>query len=579
MGFPQNTLKEWLISRAERVYFDDYSPYDGEERPYKKLLSEIKGCRADKLILHFLRRKGETAWVSGELGEDQFGLSPMSINFVIGLLCSKEVSFGSQEPDFVEIEKHLKAYMESERSKIVGFDAHSEMKGRMLFTSYFVENFQYLESILRRYKGHDELLEQEVEFNSEELKEFLLHYFDSIGVDKNSYDLSYHLESFYGGLDVLETLSKELIECDLQEVVDMPSLKEAVEEFDTAREEYCQISKGNFEHERETFIERSELSNKKMEKILERLEVSIPSEMSYEDPYMLNPVEKHPIVRFEDKLYFLQVRELLKSINDTLFYDLAFDEDGEKRGEFLDEWGNYLEIWTRDELERVADNTGRSLLPNNDQDLGEVDVAAEIDGKLILVECKTKEFKLKSRKGSDDSLKEDLEMGIGRASDQLDKLAKKIQRGDVDRLVGEEKEISVVNYAKEDIRQIVVLGSPYDQIGVGEFTNVLDRQIFPWVVDIYALQLITRFSSQQEFLDYVRHRIQMINSKGSIRAFEELDLFGSYRFGHIGDLIEVNGGIDILLGENMMFQFTNGARHITQKLDYRKELERVVKET
>lgn len=578
MTKPDNSLlNSWLSEKSDRIFLDEYNPYSEKEILLDDLISEFNGCKPDELILHFLARNGENSWVSGALGEDQFGLAPRSIFFSIGLLCSGEISFGNNEPNFPEIERKLKSFMDGKREEGIESNGYSEMRSRMLFTSEFVENFQYLESIIRRYRVFEDLLKKEVGFTDSDLEIFLFDYMRIADENSNQVDMDSQINYFYSGIMSLQNLSYDIMSCgEVDEVVRLPNLSEAVDYFEKIKEEYNSALEEVFEVSREEFIERSVLERSKVESILQRLEIEIPSGMSYENPFALNPVEKNPIIIVDDKIYLLQVRNFLQSVNRTLYHDLAFKQDGSLRGSFLDNWGNYLEKWAEEEISEISEWSGREFLPNDNQDMGEIDVAAEIGGCLFLVECKTRDFNIESRDGSSDSLQRDLQRGIGEGTDQLNRLIEKINSGSIEFISNRNQKISVESYSSDDIVPIVVLGSPYDQIGVSEFTDFLSKESFPWVTDIFALQLITRFSSDDEFVDYANKRIDMINSEGEIWAFEELDLYGSYKFGHIGGLMDVNGGdISVLLSNNLSFRMANGARHITKRIDISEEIDRI----
>lgn len=168
---------------------------------------------------------------------------------------------------------------------------------------------------------------------------------------------------------------------------------------------------------------------------------------------------------------------------------------------------------------------------------------------------------METRSGDFETTKEDLEHGIGDATNQAIDLMNRLDEQGKLTLNSENGEITI---SQSDVKfkyPVVVLGDQYDALGIRLFDEILDLERTPFVVSVTDLQIITEaFDHPITFISYVSKRISLISNE-LVFGHDEIDMLGLFieRDHEFPDLADDQflqlGDYSHVVGQNIGYKF------------------------
>ena len=276
---------------------------------------------------------------------------------------------------------------------------------------------------------------------------------------------------------------------------------------------------------------------------LNRLTVEPGAVSGFRTPLDVNPLERAPFVHSGDEYLLPLPRTIMYALANTFYYDLI---DSEHQGRFQLQFGDWLEEWTADCLAKVfsEDEFVQNYTYEYDGEEVEGDILILHDTELVVIECKGKKLRAETRKGNFggvDTIKEDIQRGIGDAYHQANRLVTGVQSGQITEIESPDgTSIDLEPSFFESACRWLVLGESYGSIATRDFAKILDMTPVPYVCDIYDLQVLAEaLDTPERLLHYVRQRTrqteiqlrrpgtQYANSKTF--SSDEIDYLGVYK--------------------------------------------------
>ena len=194
-----------------------------------------------------------------------------------------------------------------------------------------------------------------------------------------------------------------------------------------------------------------------------------------------------------------------------------------------DNRGDAAETITKNLLERIfpKESVIRNVNIIQKKDIcAEIDVLVKYSDVALVFQVKSKRLSLNSRKGDKESIAKDFEQAIGKAYEQaLTSEIKMMEPNSV--LKNEEGEIPITG-----IKKTIKIGVTLDFFPAVE--AILKRGLgdsIPFVsMSIFDLDMLTRYLTTEQFVDYIVFRVQ-----------HRKELFASNEAGYLGFYLKHNG--------------------------------------
>lgn len=523
-------------------------------------------------------------WVSAQpVPDDTVGLPPSLGEYVIGKVIANE-EYGNQKPDFQKISEL--AHSISQAYSFTGMkdidpDEMSEaelsenslkhsLQIREIGSGRFMFDLQVEDAIERAYSPHDKYLKESNGFTAKQSIDFLNFLLKLIEKSLNdACDKSnFNFEEVIIGKNSAELMLEEYQEEGLKKLPNRREVKIDAKNIECA---YGKLGKYQkliwFPEEKAVELLPSEYDVDAFNSFIDRLGFDL-----YEDSEEFrkigdfNPIRGNPIIRANGKLLIPQMAQARQSLLDTFYYDLINhpeygDPDGDTGGEFGNKWGDYIEEWAYDSLVKVYGENNVFLNPEYDSPGSEeaADLVVLYNGYLMVFECKSKKLVLQSRGGDVSQAKEDLDTGIGNATDQALEFIQHVKSNQSTSLQTKNKTVLINRDNIKNFIPCVVIGEEYDMISIDEFNDVLELEETPFVVSVYNLEIISELLEELDLVKYIIDRIDL-SRNNDIRSMEELDLLGLF----------IDEGYQFPdVEENHLLQVMDYTNHITAQLDYK----------
>ncbi|WP_256392781.1 hypothetical protein [Natronoarchaeum rubrum] len=357
-------------------------------------------------------------------------------------------------------------------------DPYFGMVWRELTTLRHADGFQMLEKAYRAYKPWEEKMEELLGFSIEDAVYYTRELTDWI------------TPRFEGRDSEVARYSPSLLDFP-QKAIDLTD--EAVWASEETLVDWCDDSP-------------------RFNNFINRLTVKPGTVTNFRTPVDVNPLEQAPFVQSDDEYLLPLPRTVLYALANTFYYDLI---DSEYQGEFQLQFGDWLEEWATDCLSKVftEDEIIQNYTYEYDGEKVEGDILILHGDEPLIIECKGKKLRAETRKGNFggvDTIKEDVERGIGNAYHQADRLVAGVQSGQITQIrtsTGTTIDLDPASF--EDARRWLVLGESYGSIATRDFAKILEITPVPYVCDIYDLQILAEvLDTPERLLHYIRQRIR-----------------------------------------------------------------------
>lgn len=252
----------------------------------------------------------------------------------------------------------------------------------------------------------------------------------------------------------------------------------------------------------------------------------------FDYPFDHNPIHKFPLIKNQEGDYYHGPQNALWYSFSTRFrYDLLTSEHS---GHAAEEIGFGIENWVLECLQNVSDKNVK-ILSNVQYDHrdGESDIVLLYDDTLVVIECKTRGLRLKSRLGPfgdfETIAKDAREVLKDPYEKQAMKLIRSVKKDKVSELRSNGDATPVSSSDFSEYIPAVIVGEPLDVIGTVLHTNLIEIESErPFFGDVFAWQTICRnVSGSEELLSYLRKRIE-VGTTGRAFSADEADYLGAY---------------------------------------------------
>jgi hypothetical protein len=242
-----------------------------------------------------------------------------------------------------------------------------------------------------------------------------------------------------------------------------------------------------------------------------------------------NPLVECPLIKLNERHLFIPKCTIVASA----LYELPFFwivKDNEYFNKYgADNRGDAAETITKNLLERIfpKESVIRNVNIIQKKDIcAEIDVLVKYSDVALVFQVKSKRLSLNSRKGDKESIAKDFEQAIGKAYEQaLTSEIKMMEPNSV--LKNEEGEIPITG-----IKKTIKIGVTLDFFPAVE--AILKRGLgdsIPFIsMSIFDLDMLTRYLTTEQFVDYIVFRVQ-----------HRKELFASNEAGYLGFYLKHNG--------------------------------------
>ena len=249
-------------------------------------------------------------------------------------------------------------------------------------------------------------------------------------------------------------------------------------------------------------------------------------------PWDYNVTKERPFFCDGTDFWIFAPHTLKEVLYSTFFFDLMNDQA--YKGTFENSRGHVLEGLSSGFLKRAFPDNAVMLNPSYPNGEEFADVCVIFDGKIIIVQCKSKGLTLGAHTGEDlSALKRDLEKAIGNAAAQACKGRRYLEIEATPYLLSDGKRIDI---DKSQINEIILIAVTYmplhtfaTRLREVEEDLGLPHNEFPvWALPIGDLDIVTQIcNSPAKLLHYVRRRLLLEVGEKRIRG-DEADLLAFY---------------------------------------------------
>lgn len=555
-------------------FFSSVEPKDIDRPDVEELTDELLALLSEsdtkELVVSLMENYIGSAMIADDpdFQGDTVGIPPKMIEYLLGLVSTMNIS-SSSELEYDEIqeksEELIFAYLyrdipsspedlsETESTKLT---LKHQLLGRELASGRFVYADQYLEAAERAYSPHDQIFKRELGFTIGDAIRFsreLIEIF-SKRVKRMMEEMAEFSEKARIGHGQLLLYFEEHSEDEeaLSNYWESEQFRESQEMVGKAYEKY--LTK-----RRELWISEGELSShfqsKEFECFLNRMTTTIGEQKDFRYPYQHNPIHEGPILEADGEYIIPHFKAFYRAIAETFYYDLRNIDDYE----FSNEWGEYVEEWAFESIQKLFPDSKVLLNPKYQIEgkAGESDIVVFHENHCLVVECKTQGLNLPTRRGDYKETRDNVMRGIGNARDQASKLIEGVKNNKVRefQVSGDRVEISPDEY--EEFESMVVLREQYDWIATTEYNQITDfENDIPYVLSVYDLQVIAEcFDSPDDFLHFVSKRTELLENQ-TLASPDELDYVGAY----------LSNGLEVVRFSDDVRVFTDSFAHEVYKI-------------
>lgn len=266
----------------------------------------------------------------------------------------------------------------------------------------------------------------------------------------------------------------------------------------------------------------------------------------FRSPQDFNATNATPLLRKSTNEYILfQQYSLDESLYQSPFYWLGADK--EYAAAAAENRGKFTEVFCRERLELVFGES--NVYPNvrivesKRRIRGEIDVLVVFGNRAIVVQAKSKQLTLESRKGNDRQLRDDFKKSVQDSYDQGFLCAESLNNPRFSLVEADGQELAFP-YEPKEIYILCVVADHYPALyfHVRQFLRFKKTDLIPQplILDVFALDAITEMlQSPLYFLSYVHRRV---NYSDKILASHEMTIL-SY---HLKQNLWLNDELDIL---------------------------------
>ncbi|USZ67162.1 hypothetical protein NGM10_10510 [Halorussus salilacus] len=527
-------------------YFSSVEPTDIDGPNVEELIDELLALLSEsdtkKLVVSLMENYVGSAMISDDpdFQGDTVGIPPKMIEYLLGLISTTDVS-SNGEIEYEEIqdksEELIFAYLfrdfpsspkdlsETERTKQT---LKHQLLGRELASGRFVYAGQYLEAAKRAYSPHNRIFQQELGFTIDDAIRFsreLIKIFSMRVKSMMEQMAEFSKKARIGHGQFLLFLEEHGEDEEaISNYWNSEQFRESQEIVGRSYEKYLA-------RRRELWISEEKLSehfqSEEFDCFLNRMTTTIGAQKDFRYPYKHNPIHESPILETDGEYIIPHFKAFYRAIAETFYYDLRNIDDYE----FGNEWGEYVEEWAYESIQRLFPESEVLLNPKyeiNGED-GESDIVVFHKNKCLVIECKTQGLTLPTRAGDYEETRKNVMRGIGNARDQATKLIEGIKNNTVTefQVSGEETRISPGKY--DEFESMVILREQYDWIATTEYNRITDfEDNIPYVLSVYDLQVISEcFKSPDDFFQFVSKRVRLLEGQ-TLASPDELDYVGAY---------------------------------------------------
>ena len=257
--------------------------------------------------------------------------------------------------------------------------------------------------------------------------------------------------------------------------------------------------------------------HKRLDNFLQRMSVDLENVRPIiKGPLDFNILYAKPFVKIQKDLFIPIPRLIWNSIATTFHYD--FLQDNDYKGKYIDQKGKVAE-------KRMQLCFGK-IFPKNQlfprvrygRDKGYPDVDLIINGAdtAIFVECSAKWITKKAKGGDSLSIITDLKSSVEKCSNQLN------------RALGAHQKRKISGIKANQILPIIVLDDFIPGIDYILKVYEFSPEPYPYIINIFDLDMITDLTNKQEFIDFITKRIELSKQK-RIFAADEIGYFVLYK--------------------------------------------------
>ena len=291
-------------------------------------------------------------------------------------------------------------------------------------------------------------------------------------------------------------------------------------------------------------------------------DIERPSEIAINSIEDFNPLVECPLIKIDEEHLFIPKCTIVAcALYELPFFWIAKDDEYfSKYG--TDNRGDATETITKKLLERIfhKDNVIRNVKIYQKKNIcAEIDVLVKYADVALIFQVKSKRLSLNSRKGNKESIAKDFEQAIGKAYEQaLTSEIKMMEPKSV--LKNEEGEIPITG-----IRKTIKIGVTLDFFPAVE--AILKRGLgdsIPFIsMSIFDLDMLTRYLTAEQFVDYVVYRVQ-----------HRKVLFASNEAGYLGFYLKHKGfGV---VENNLKNSDKEGYNWVAISEDYACEIDKIM---
>lgn len=226
-----------------------------------------------------------------------------------------------------------------------------------------------------------------------------------------------------------------------------------------------------------------------------------------------NATNAYPILKDSKNRYYLfQSYSLMEAIYETPYF--WFVADNKYVDTAMRHRGEFTESFVTSRLSQVFGNSNVlenvTILNDKGTALGEIDVLVKFADRLIIIQAKSKKLTIASRKGNDNSIKDDFKKAVQNAYNQGFSCAELLQSNKYNLVDATGSRVSINNPIKE-IFILCTLSDHYPALSTQarQFLTytVTDTVMAPFITDVFLMDVMTEIlQTPLHFLSYLKRR-------------------------------------------------------------------------
>lgn len=536
---------------AVREHIEEFTP--DVETATEELINQISSLNPPQLLGHiyYEAAANEAVYQNHDDFKDFADITPRMLEYLLGL-CIK-YGGGDEDASLENLNEKVRMFQthwlrhfmkeaKDDGAEISGFEDFGVINSafglfmREFTTGRFVYPSQHLESAKRFYQLHNTQLEQQLGFTIDDAVDLAKTIVETIAerserfLEKVREDYWLKREAHGDFIEFCESYAGDEEEC-VEKYLQSDRHDEYEAQVEESQQELQQILRETISFTQQELEELYARDSETLAAILDRLSVEVGTwGRDFRLPYDFNPVHARPIIKYSERYFIPFPPTLCSALANTFFYDLTPSEERSGGGDFGRAWGNHLEQWAWDILSDVFNPDAVLRNPEyqiNGEDY-ETDLVVKHNERLIVIECKTQKLTLETRSGDYEAVQDDVKKSISAGASQADRLIAGIESREVRELVcedGRRLDLSDI----DEFLPVILLREPYDSIATSEYTNLVEYDNIPYVVDVYNLQILGRMLGAKELVEYLERRIAINGAPAHIWSTDEMDFLAAYK--------------------------------------------------